>query len=163
MKIKLAKGNRASEAMLLSLQATFGCPLSESFVKFLERNNGAEPEANIFKISEKNESSVNGFIPANRILAERDRIDAIPDNAYPVAWAEGGNYVIVDESKHGVVFFWDHEDPGNTVELAPNFDAFLDLLEPFDINKIELNSQQIKKVWIDPEFLKNLNANRSKD
>ena len=99
---------------------------------------------------------MNRFIPVREILKERTHIENIPDKAYPVAWAEGGNYVFVDEEKDGAVFFWDHEAPENIVKLAPNFGAFLDLLEPFDIKKIELKPGQVKKVWIDPEFLKRL-------
>ena len=36
------------------------------------------------------------------------------------------------------------------------FGAFLDILEPFDIKTIQLKPGQVKKVWIDPEFLKRL-------
>ena len=76
--------------------------------------------------------------------------------AYPIAWAEGGNYVFIDEGKNGAVFFWDHEVPEEIKEVAPNFEAFLDHLEPFDINAIQLKPEQVKKAWIDPEFLKRL-------
>jgi hypothetical protein len=156
MKIKLTKGKPASEETCVSLQSALGCHLSDSFKSFLRDNDGAEPETNILKITNKNESGVNRFIPVREILKERTHIENIPDKAYPVAWAEGGNYVFVDEEKDGAVFFWDHEAPENIVKLAPNFGAFLDLLEPFDIKKIELKPGQVKKVWIDPEFLKRL-------
>jgi hypothetical protein len=44
----------------------------------------------------------------------------------------------------GRCFFWDHEVPEPPTQLAPNFGAFLDLLEPFDIQKIELKPGQVK-------------------
>jgi hypothetical protein len=47
------------------------------------------------------------------------------------------------------VFFWDHELPEKPVELAANFGAFVELLEPFDIQTIQLKPGQVKKVWID--------------
>ena len=75
-----------------------------------------------------------------------------------MAWAEGGNYVLVDEGRKGTVWFWDHEIPDAPTELAPNFGAFLNLLEPFDIATIQLKPGQVKKVWIDPEFLKRLKS-----
>jgi hypothetical protein len=156
MKIKLKKGKPASDESILALQAALGCQVSDSFRGFLHANDGAEPETNIFKITEKNESGVNRFIPVSEILKERGRIENIPAKAYPVAWAEGGNYVFVDEGKNGAVFFWDHELPEEPTRLAASFGAFLDLLEPFDIQKIELKPGQVKKVWVDPEFLKRL-------
>jgi hypothetical protein len=54
------------------------------------------------------------------------------------------------------VYFWDHEVLDDPVELAPNFDAFLDLLVPFDSSAIQLKPGQVNRVWIDPDFLKKL-------
>ncbi len=62
----------------------------------------------------------------------------------------------MDEDRNGAVFFWDHELPEQTVELAANFEAFLDVLEPFDIKSIKLRPGQVKRVWTDPDFLKRL-------
>ena len=156
MKIKLKKGNPASDESILALQVALGCQVSESFRSFLRANDGAEPETNIFKVTETNESGVNKFIPVSEILKERKRIENMAKEAYPVAWAEGGNYVLVDESKNGAVLFWDHEAPDEPTQLATSFGSFLDLLEPFDIQKIELKPSQVKRVWVDPEFLKRI-------
>jgi hypothetical protein len=144
MKVKLKNGRPAAEGMALTLEHALGCRLSDSFKGFISSRDGAKPETNIFKINEQNDSGVNGFIPD------------IPAKAYPVAWAEGGNYVFIDEGKNGAVYFWDHEAPQSVTELAANFGAFLDPLEPFDINTIELKPGQVKKVWVDPEFLNRL-------
>ena len=90
-------------------------------------------------------------------MEERQYIDDIPNQAYPIAWASCGNYVLLDEGKGEQVYFWDHELPDeNIIKLANNFDEFLSTLEPFDINSIELKPGQVKKVWIDPEFLKRI-------
>ncbi len=102
------------------------------------------------------------FIRTDEILKQRAYIaEEIPPEAYPVAWAEGGNYVFVDEGKGGAVFFLDHEIPEPTIKLASNFQGFLDLLEPFDIKTVKLKPGQVKKGWIDPEFLKQLEKGRS--
>jgi hypothetical protein len=155
MKIKLKRGKAVSDESILALQVALGCQISGSFRDFVRGNDGAEPEPNSFKISAKNESGVNRFIPVEEIVKERGRVETIPTQAYPVAWAEGGNYVFVDDGNSGAVFFWDHETQELT-QLAPDFGAFLDLLEPFDSMKIDLKPGQVKKVWIDPEFLKRL-------
>jgi hypothetical protein len=156
MKIKLKNGKPAAEETILALEAALGWRLSDSFKTFLQIFDGAEPETNIFKITEKNEAGVNRFIPASEIWDERTHIENIPKKAYPVAWAEGGNYVFVDEDKDGAVFFWDHEEPEKIVKLTANFGAFLDLLDPFDVKTIKLKPGQVKRAWIDPEFLKGL-------
>lgn len=142
--------------MILALQTALGCQLSDSYKSFIRVHDGAEPETNIFRISEKNESGVNRFIPVSEIFKERARVKNLPMSAFPVAWAEGGNYVFVDEDRDGAVFFWDHEEPEKAVKLAANFGAFLELLKPFDIKTVKLKPGQVKKVWIDPEFLKRL-------
>ena len=156
MKIRLKNGKRAREAAIAAIESSINCVLCNSFKVFVQENDGAEPETNIFTVRRGQESGVNRFIPAAEIPAERTRIENIPEKAYPFAWAEGGNYVFIDEAKNGNVFFWDHENPEAVTFLASDFRAFLDLLEPFDAASIQLKPGQLKKAWIDPEFLKRL-------
>jgi hypothetical protein len=156
MKIKLHNGKPAAEESILALEVVLGYRLGDSFRRFVRTHDGAKPETNIFKIGATNESGVNRFIPLSEIQKERSRTEHIPLRAYPVAWAEGGNYVLIDEDRDGAVFFWDHEVPEVLARLADSFDAFLDLLEPFDIRTIQLKPDLVKRVWVDPEFLKKL-------
>jgi hypothetical protein len=156
MTVKLEGGKTASQQNILALETGLGCKLSNSLRKFLQEQDGAKPETNIFTIRDKDECSVTSFIPCGEILKERGYIENIPPKAFPVAWAEGGNYVFVDEDKNGVVYFWDHETAKDTA-LAFTFGDFLNLLQPFDISTVKLKPGQVKKVWIDPEFLKRLN------
>jgi hypothetical protein len=157
MKIKLQNGGCASEDSIRALESQLGCKLSESFKEFVRTQDGAKPETNMFKIGDKNESGVAGFIPVEEIAEQRAHIEGFPqDKAYPVAWDDCGNCVFVDEARDGAVFFWDHELPEGTTQLAPNFGSFLDLLEPFDISTVKLKPGQVKRVWVDPEFLKRL-------
>ena len=156
MKIKLENGKVASQEAISAVEAILGCRLSASFRSFVQNNDGAEPETNIFQIGDNNECGVNEFIPLDQIPKERTYIENIPAKAYPVAWAEGGNYVFIDEARGGAVFFWDHETPEEIVALAPNFAAFLEMLRPFDVKSVKLRPGQVKSVWIDPEFFKRL-------
>ena len=156
MKLKLTKGRTASKDEIATLQRKLEEPLPSEFIEFVARNDGAEPEPNIFKIGATNDAGVNGFIPAKEIASEMSRIENLPDGSFPVAWAEGGNYVFVNLVAGGSVFFWDHEQPENIIRLASSFRAFLEMLEPFDVNSIKLKPGQVKKAWIDPDFLKGL-------
>lgn len=156
MKVKLKNGGSAGEERILAVEDALGYRLSDSFRDFVRTHDGAKPENNTFRITENNNAGVNRFIPVDEIMKERAHIENIPGSAYPIAWAEGGNYVFVDEGKGGAVFFWDHELPQQIVELAPSFAGFLESLEPFDIKTVELKPGQVKRVWVDPEFLKKL-------
>ena len=113
MRIKLQNGRPALEEDIASLQAALGCSLSHSFRSFLRAYDGARPETNIFRVSDKNDSGVNEFIPVCEILKVRARLDNIPGRAYPVARAEGGNHVVVDEGRNGTVYFG-RRAPGTT-------------------------------------------------
>ena len=119
---------------------------------FLGEHDGAEPETNIFSVDEQNDSGVNQFIPARRILREREGLDNLAPHAIPVAWAEGGNYVLVDIDRNGEVQFWDHET-SNISKLANDFDSFLSSLRPFSVDDVELKPGQVKSAWVDPDFL----------
>jgi hypothetical protein len=152
MKVKLHEGRRASEDAVLALEVTLGCRLCDSFRSFLLAYDGSVPETNTFRISDCNDGGVNGFIPVSEIQGVRRYIENLPRRAYPVAWAECGNYVVIDEDRSGAVFFWDHEIQGEPIELAPNFGFFLGLLEPHDITTIPLKPGQVKRVWVDPGF-----------
>lgn len=155
MKVKLTKGRPALPSDIERLQREIGATLPNSFLEFVRQHDGAEPEINIFKIGSANESGVSGFIPVRNITGERANIDALPPTAFPIAWAEGGNYLVIDAAS-GAVYFWDHEQPTPLVRMAPDFAAFIEKLEPFDPSSIRLKPGQVKSAWIDPDFLKNL-------
>ncbi len=138
------------------LAQQLGTPLPADLVTFLERYDGAEPEPNSFKIGAINEGGVNGFIPVKDIFREARHIENLGAGSFPIAWAECGNYILIDLASGGTVLFWDHEEPDNPTKLAEIFLSFLDLLEPFDTTTIELKSGQVISAWIDPDFLKSL-------
>jgi hypothetical protein len=157
MRVKLYKGATASPVELANLERRLGRLLPESYRKFATGFDGAKPDTNIFPIGNGNESGVNGFIKVSDIEQEPRHIENLGAAAFPVAWAEGGNYVVVDLAKEGRVFFWDHETAG-LPQLSSDFDSFLSLLEPFNIDDIKLKPGQLKSAWIDPDFLKSLNG-----
>lgn len=153
--IGLKGGGQAAASDIAALEAVIGQPLDSQFRKFVETSDGADPEQNSFPVDGiAHAGAVNEFIPIANIVDERGYIDDISPHAYPVAYSEGGNYVILDQGQGGAIFFWDHEVEGGVSKLAESFDAFLDMLEPFDPSTIEPAPGQVESAWIDPDFLK---------
>ncbi|WP_353936142.1 SMI1/KNR4 family protein [uncultured Herbaspirillum sp.] len=76
----------------------------------------------------------------------------------PIAYAEGGNYLCIASGGKdiGSIYFMDHEIPGldAMIRLAPSLAEFLESVTPFDSKQIKLKSGQVKKAWINPDFLK---------
>lgn len=156
MKVKLTQGRRAKPEDVAKLQQAIGLSISAEYLEFVGENDGAEPESNSFKTGEAHTNGVNQFIPVKEILSEMKYMNHLPPHSFPVAQAEGGNYVFLNQAEGGAVYFWDHELPENSVKIAGSFAQFLDLLEPFDIDSVELKPGQVISVWIDPDFLKSL-------
>lgn len=156
MKIKLNDGSPASTEAILRFEASFGRSISNSFKSFVATNDGAIPEGNCFKVGTANESTIDQFIPLAKIEQQKSYIENLPEGAYPIAWAAGGNFIIIDEARGGSVCYWDHEIPEQITEVASDFSTFMDRLEPFDTAAVELKPRQVKRVWVDPEFLKRI-------
>jgi hypothetical protein len=156
MAISITGGNTANAQDVSDLESLLGHQLSPQFKAFLQSNDGAEPEDNIFDIGSDKSSGVSEFIPAAQIAQERALLDDLGAGAYPIAWDDCGNYVVIDESKQGAVFFWDHEIEGGLTKLASGFQEFLDLLKPFDPDSVELKPGQVLSAWIDSDFLNSL-------
>lgn len=156
MRIRLLNGAKASEDEILLLESGIGCPLSPSFRRFVLEYDGAQPESNAFPLPSGGSSTVRWFIPVKEILTERTHLNDLPPTAYPVCPDENGNYVFIDEEQDGLVLFWDHEVEHGWEKLAANFDAFLDLLEPFDSSMVTVDPGDIIRVWIKPGFLDKL-------
>jgi hypothetical protein len=156
MSVNLKQGRSASAQDISNLEAVVHCQLSVQVLRFFKEYDGAVPDPNIFSVAENIESGVNQFIPCGKVLTERSKIANIGSCSYPIAWAEGGNYICIDENQGGAVFFWDHEAPKLVRRLSTDIQSFLGVLRPFDVSSVKLAPGQVKKAWIDPDFLKGL-------
>ena len=63
MKIAFHQGKPATREAILALEHAIGHDISATFLRFVEENDGAEPQSNIFKIGEDDDCGVNEFIP----------------------------------------------------------------------------------------------------
>ena len=153
MGVKLIGYSKASKEEIEVLENSLGHKLPEEYIDFLLSYDGAKPATNIFAVGKDNDCGVDRFIPCKDIIRELAHIDHVPKEMIPIAWAEGGNYVIQSVIT-GKIFFWDHELPDKQVELASVISRFLEQLEPFDADSIELEEGQVDSAWIDPDLLK---------
>lgn len=158
MTVKISSSNRGvTEKDISNFEDTSGMSLPVDYKEFLKSHNGSVPETNVFSIDAKNESGITEFIPLGSLVHEKRLIRGKwSSKLLPIAWAEGGNYVCLDLAQRTQVIFWDHELPDTLAVLAENFTAFLKLLQPFDVSKVEIRPGQLKSAWIDPEFLKEI-------
>jgi hypothetical protein len=137
MSVKLKGGKPASSEDFEALEAHLGESVLEPFRRFVLANDGAKPEGNIFAANRN--VGVTGFIPVREIWDKRRfLVDRLPPRAFPVAWDDCGNFVVIDQDEGGAVYFWDHELHDPLTRLADDWDLFLAGLEPFDPDSVEV-------------------------
>lgn len=154
MNVKVLSGNKANDIEIATLEQAIGVKLPSDYVEFLKVSEGAELDNNCFFYSDGSQSGVNQFIPLSQINTESHYLENLPKHAFPIAWAEGGNYVYLSLTDPVGVFFWDHEEPHKTYKVAPSFKGFLDCLKPANLEIAEYDD--VEEAWVDPEFLKSL-------
>lgn len=152
MPLEISTTQPASNSSISRLEEVIGRPIPNDWREFLSDFDGVEPPTNIFRIDDSNESGVNQFIPAGKILEEKASTQIIPESMLPIAWAEGGNLVLLDAASEWTAVFWDHETNGIS-RLASSFSGFLEGLSPFSVKDVQLKPGQVKAVWVDPALL----------
>lgn len=131
-----------------------------SVIDFWKHYDGAVLDANVFEIGASKSSGVNGLVPVSEIAATIRRIQDWPADHIPFAWAEGGNYVTVDDQ--GAVYFWDHERPQPLTRIATDIKQFLASIRPFDPVSVQLKPGQVQSVWVHPDLQKLIDRNNPK-
>lgn len=131
----------------------------QALVELVSKHNGAAASPNVFRISQNNSSRMNRLIALEKISYEMSLIDPnIAERFFPFAHAEGGNYLCMSKSSTDPsIYFLDHEIEGNEAltKVADSLDVFLSSIATPDATSPE-KSARVKSVWVDPEFLKEL-------
>jgi hypothetical protein len=153
MNVSLSKGKAVSDKEIQLCEEALGHSLGAEFASFVKHNDGAHVSPNTFAGNANVGFGVSSFIPVSAIPNEVKNIEGIASGQYPIAWADGGNYVLLD-SATGQTYFWDHE-LGANVYLSESFSEFLNKLTAFDLSTVVLDPAQVISAWIDPDFLKN--------
>ena len=151
MSIFIPKTRPASPDSIANLEKEAGLKLPQSYLLFLKEHDGAKPEDNVFSLGERNSAGIDEFIPAHKVIYIRDVVEGFPKKMLPIARATAGNFVYIDPPS-GAVYFWDHEKDSVDIKLAESFDIFLSELKQFDASQVKLKPEQVKKVWVNPNF-----------
>jgi hypothetical protein len=138
MNIELRNPNApASDLELKRLEKEIGGTVPSDFSDFLSKRNGCAVEPNL---SSRNDNvGVRSFLGVDRILAAKTVLaDRLARTTWPVAEAEGGNYVCLRREPSGNwgVAFWDHELDEEIV-LEPTFTEFLESLDKPEPSSLE--------------------------
>lgn len=150
MPIHIPTMPRPSDDALRELELWVGHQFPSSYLQFVCKHNGAEPEGNSL-LTKDNEVGVRRFIPVNEAAALAEAIDGFPAAVIPVAEDDCGNYFYI-EPRSGTVHFWDHEIEGADEQVASDMSAFVAKLKPFDAKGVKLSPGQVTRVWVDPSF-----------
>jgi len=166
-KIKIKKtGHKFAPGFIAEIEKLIGQKIPQDYLDFLEIHNGGIPEANMFNIPNTNNgNTISEFIGVEGIISEKKRMmSRLKSKVIPIAYAGGGNLICISlEEGFSGVYYWDHELESNEGEppswanmffLSKSFSEFLNMLNKFDPSSVRLKPGQVKKAWIDPEFLK---------
>lgn len=153
MKIHLHNGGQAKVSDVQNIENLFGNKLPNDFKKFIDEFDGATPEPNVYCCNnDEFFCGVNKFIPIEKICEEAELLK-IP-HCIPFAFAEGGNYVLLNLN-NGSIVFWDHETE-EKITIASFFIDFIESLEPISSRLNTKDEPTIESAWIDPEFLRQI-------
>lgn len=149
--------------------------INETYISFLEIHNGGQPESNIVKTKDSTEEfSINdiygvGLEEYSNIIDVYYRYkDRMPVGYLAIAYTEGGNLVCIDTNVEstslGAIYLWDHDNelPDDEFKseiycVSDTFTDFIEMIHEYDGKDIEELGYEVKSVWIDPDFLNEIN------
>jgi hypothetical protein len=178
MAVRILKPNeKVALKAIEAFEANIAKKLPNDYKMFLLEFNGGEPESNEFSVPKaKTGSSVRMFYGLIDKHKEGDlfhehkiMFDRVPANFLPIGGDSCGNCICLSlhSDTFGQVFFWDHEleaDEGepatfsNLFRIGNSFTEFFENLKQFDVSQVKLKPGQVKKAWINPDFLKEQKA-----
>jgi hypothetical protein len=127
--------------------------MHEDYKVVVERARDGLKERRIFRSSGAKEYELCELYPVDRWTNETRiwlrNCERTEEELSVIGRDSCGNYFLLLSS--GSIAFWDHETDIEAV-LSPNLQEFLNGLT--SLGPIEMKPGQVKKVWINPDFLK---------
>ncbi len=150
MSVIIPETDGVSDEQFKAAELRLGCRLPLAWREFTRRHDGASPSPNTFDVPD-NRSGVRAFVPILEAADLRQQIEGFPLHGVPIAQDDCGNYIWLDPESGGV-FFWDHEVDGPSSLIAPDVEAFVAGLQPFDASSVKLEPGQMISAWVHPDF-----------
>ena len=178
--IKIISNKDFSEKRLAVFSNKISYKLPNDYIDFIRNHNGGYVTESVGTYY-KNEKQKFILTSMFGLGADDDLISQfkiykrrIPSTCIPIGRDAGGNLICLNlsGSNYGYVYFWYHEEELNYKEgtitiddlyfIADSFKKFLNSIENEETGKTEVEGYKVKKVWIDPDFLKELEGNSDK-
>ncbi|WP_146551798.1 SMI1/KNR4 family protein [Rummeliibacillus sp. SL167] len=177
--INIVSNEGFNENELIAFSKKIGYELPNDYSEFLRQHNGGYVKNSISSYYKNGEqrfifTSMFGLGADDDLISQFETYkNRIPNTCIPIGRDAGGNLVCLNlsEDRYGYVYFWDHEEEFNYEEgkitinnlhfIAETFNEFLNSIERDDIKESE-EGYKVKKVWVDSDFLKELENNSDK-
>ncbi|MBM7542021.1 SMI1/KNR4 family protein [Amphibacillus cookii] len=178
--INIVSNKGFNENELIAFSEKIGYELPNDYIEFLRHHNGGYVKNSISTYYKNGEqkfilTSMFGLGSDDDLINQFETYkNRIPNTCIPIGRDAGGNLVCLNlsEVKYGYVYFWDHEEEFKYEEgkiaindlyfIADSFKEFLNSIERDSIKESEVEGYEVKKVWVDPDFLKELENNSDK-
>ncbi|WP_186580505.1 SMI1/KNR4 family protein [Aquibacillus kalidii] len=177
--INIVSNEGFNENELIIFSKKIGYELPKDYVEFLRHHNGGYVKNSISSYFKNGKqtfilTSMFGLGSDDDLLSQFETYKSrIPNTCIPIGRDVGGNLVCLNlsEDRYGYVYFWNHEEELNYEEgkitindlyfITETFNEFLNSIERDDLKESE-EGYKVKKVWIDPDFLKEIENNSDK-
>jgi hypothetical protein len=143
-----------------ALESCLSIVLDDSIKTFYENYNGVILQGNELSDDIDKSISITQFVPLTAVVDEI-KLYGFRPGFIPIAWAEGGNYIVLSTTDKAI-YFVDHEVENSYRVVAAHLGEFIDRLVPVDPLNSLPDGVKIKSVWIDPEFLKRIQSGEFK-
>lgn len=178
--INIVSNEGFNENELIVFLKKIGYELPNDYIEFLKHHNGGYVKNSISSYYKNGKqkfilTSMSGLGSDDDLISQYEtHKNRIPNPCIPIGRDAGGNLVCLNLSKdrYGYVYFWDHEEELKYEEgkitindlyfIAETFNEFLNSIERDDIKESKEEGYKVKNVWVDPDFLKELENNSDK-
>lgn len=178
--INIVSNKGFNENELITFSNKIGYKLPNDYIGFLRHHNGGLVKDSISTYYKNGHqkfilTSMFGLESEDNLISQYERYkNRIPNTCIPIGRDAGGNLVCLNlsEDRYGHIYFWNHEEELKYEEgkitindlyfIAETFNDFLNSIERDDIKKSEDKGYKVKKVWVNPDFLKEIENNTDK-
>ncbi|MCK8827923.1 SMI1/KNR4 family protein [Natroniella acetigena] len=127
-----------SKEIIKKVEDELGVKFPEDYKKIVKRNNGAQPDPDVYDFAERKEAVFNSLLGFN--LEEKGNIldvyndvkDRLPEKIYPFADDPFGNLICFDyreNLENPKIVFWEHEQlEGDISYICDSFSELLSKL-----------------------------------